>query len=78
MTEMTCKCITIWQAWMVALGPETLILGTVIGAIAARIKFSMDYRDALQSVYYTTDGGKLAPYPGMTDAELADYERAFK
>ena len=25
--------------------------------------------------YYTTDGGKLAPYPDMTDDDLADFER---
>ena len=25
--------------------------------------------------YRTTDGGKLAPHPGMTDDDLAEFER---
>jgi len=24
--------------------------------------------------YYTTDGNKLCPYPGMTDEDLEDYQ----
>lgn len=24
--------------------------------------------------YYTTDGGRLAPHPGMTDEQLEDFE----
>jgi hypothetical protein len=27
--------------------------------------------------YYTTDGGVLAPHPGMTDDDLYDFEREF-
>jgi hypothetical protein len=31
----------------------------------------------MNQVNYTIDGGQLAPHPGMTDEELADFERDF-
>lgn len=33
---------------------------------------------AILAAYYTTDGGHLAPYAGMTDEDLRDYERDMK
>lgn len=29
------------------------------------------------TVYYTTDGGHLAPHPNMTDSELREFENDF-
>ncbi len=34
-------------------------------------------KPAKPAEYRTTDGDKLAPYPGMSDSDLRDYETAF-
>ena len=63
---------------------KTLLIVLFVAGIAAGL-YSIRYiywvefkakREARRkaTTYYTVDGGKLCPYPGMTDEELKDFE----
>lgn len=53
------------------------VLYALLGVGATRL-WDWLWRRALSGVpqeHRTTDGGRLCPYPGMTDADLDDFER---